>query len=203
MMVEILAILASMAAIFSMRVERYLVHKRRERKSRLRAFKTLSVTETAFLPRPQLGALDLGAGEFNFGDAKNARVRNAWKEYLDQLACYPKEKSTADEQRKWKEKTDELMLEILFVMAEALHYDFGKVHTQRADDPPEGPSGGDFGLDFMRRSLVKLFLGNVSVPIEIRAPEKAGEKISSEERLNQLLIDHFEKNRPIRVIIES
>jgi hypothetical protein len=202
-MVEILAILASMAAVLSMRVERYLVHKREERKSRLRAFKTLSVTEAAALPPPRLGVLNLDDGQFNIEEAKSARVRNAWKEYLDQLACYPQEKSTEDEQRKWKEKTDGLLLEILFAMAEALHYDFGKVHARRAVYSPEGPSNGDFGLDFIRRSLAKLFLGNTWISIEIRDPAKGGGKVSSEERLRRLLIEHFEENRPIRVIIES
>jgi hypothetical protein len=203
-MVEIIAVIASMAAILSMRVERYQVHKREERRSRLRAFKTLTVGEEAVPSAPQrLGILDSRDGELDPGDGQNPRVRNAWKEYLDQLACYPRENSGEDEQKKWKEKTDELLLEILLGMAEALHYDFGKIHAQKAGYVPDGSRRSDGGLDFIRSSLVRLFVGNLSVPIEIRATAKGGEKVSSEKTLCRLLIEHFEENKPLRVIMES
>jgi hypothetical protein len=60
----------------------------------------------------------------------------------------------------------------------------------------------EFEQDFIHRGMVNLLLGKSSIPIEIRTSTEPGE-ISSEERLRQLLIEHYEGNKPIRVIIES
>jgi hypothetical protein len=203
-MLEIFTIVAILVGpILAVQVERYLSRKREDRERRLRVFKTLMLTRAAVLSPAHVEALNSIDIEFKSENEKDKKVRNAWKEYLDQLAHYPKEKPSEDDQKRWKERTDELLVELLYVMAEAVNYDFDKTHIKRAAYTPVRYSDMEFEQDFIRRSLVKMFLGDASIPIQIKVPSGTDGPISSEERLRKLLIEHYEGNKPIRVIIET
>ena len=203
-MLGVLTIIAIIIGpILAIQIEKFLSRKREERERRLRVFKTLMVTRAAVLSPAHVEALNSIDIEFNSVDDKDKKVRNAWKEYLDQLAHYPKEKTSEDDQKRWKEKTDELLVELLYVMSKAVDYDFDKTYIKRTAYTPVRYSDVELEQDFIRRSMVKLFLGDTSIPIEIRVPSAADGEVSSEERLRQLLIEHYEGNKPIRVIIEG
>ena len=87
-------------------------------------------------------------------------------------------------------------------MSKAVGYDFDKTYIKRTAYAPIKYSDIEFEQDFIRRSLVKIFLGVSSIQIKIITPSGTSE-ISSEEKLRQLLIQHYEGNKPIRVIIEE
>ena len=203
-MVEILTIIAIiLGPIFAVQIERFLARRRDEKERRLRVFKTLMVTRGAVLSPAHVEALNSIDIEFNSNDQKDERVRNSWKAYLDQLAHYPKDKATEDDQKRWKERTDELLVELLYEMSKALGYTFDKTHIKRTAYTPVRYSDVEFEHDIIRRSLVKLFLGNGSIPIEIRSPTTQGDQPTSEEHLRRLLIEHYEGNKPIKVVIED
>lgn len=203
-MIEMLTIIAIiLGPILAVQTERYLARRREEKERRLRVFKTLMVTRGAVLSLSHVEALNSIDIEFDSDDQKNEKVRNSWKEYLDQLAHYPKDKATENDQKRWKEKTDELLVELLHVMSKALGYTFDKTHIKRTGYTPVRYSDVEFEQDFIRRSLVKLFLGDNSLPIEIRTPPTEDGQISSEEHLRRLLIEYYEENKPIKVVIEN
>ena len=86
-------------------------------------------------------------------------------------------------------------------MAKAVGYNFDKTYIKRTAYSPVRYADIGFEQDFIRRSLIQVFLGNKSLPIEIRATSGSDGKLSSEERLRQLLIEHYEGEKPIKVII--
>lgn len=200
---EILTILAIIVGpVFAIQVEKYLDRRRQEVDRRMRVFKTLMVTRGAVLSPAHVEALNSIDIEFDSAKENDKNVRTAWKAYLDQLGNYPKEAATEDDQKRWKEKTDELLVELLHEMSKALNYDFDKTYIKRTAYTPVRYSDMEFEQDFIRRSMVKLFLGNASIPIEIRTSIQAGEgEATSEERLRKLLIEHYEGQKPIKVEI--
>lgn len=161
------------------------------------------VTRAAVLSPAHIEALNSIDIEFSSENEKDVDVSNAWKAYLDQLAHFPNEKGASEEDKKrWKERTDELLVELLYVMAKAVNYKFDKTYIKRTAYTPVRYSDVESEQDFIRRGMVNLFLGKSAIPIELRTSTTSGE-VSSEERLRQLLIEHYEGNKPIRVIIEG
>lgn len=199
--VEILTIIAIIIGpILAIQAQKYLERKREERERRLRVFKTLMVTRGTGLSPLHVEALNSIDIEFNSESEDDKKVRNAWKAYLDELNHFPKEGKDEDKKR-WSENIESLLADLLSVMSKAVGYDFDKTYIKRAAYTPIKYSDIEFEHDFIRRSLVKLFFGETSIPIEIKAPSVTG--ISSEEKLRKLLIEHYEGNKPIRVIIEE
>lgn len=170
-MVEVLTIIAIIIGpVIAIQIERFLARRREEKGRRLHVFKTLMVTRGTVLSPAHVEALNSIDIEFNSNDKQDEKVRNAWKEYLDQLAHYPKEKPTEDDHKRWKEKTDELLVELLYIMSRAVEYKFDKTYIKRTAYTPVRYSDVEFEQDVIRRSLVKIFLGDGSLPIEIRTP---------------------------------
>ncbi len=136
---------------------------------------------------------------------KDRKIRDAWKIYHDHLYSTPPDLANPDYDvllSRWTEKSNDLLTDLLYEMAIDLGYDFDKVHLKKGAYYPKGYGDLELEQNFIRRSLVSLFLGNKSLPIEIKSSSGDGE-ISSEERLRQLLIEHYEGNKPIRVILDN
>lgn len=203
-MIELLTIIAIIVGpIAAIQADKYLERRRDEKERRLRVFRTLMLTRGSVLSPAHVEALNSIDLEFCSDDTKDRSVRDAWKQYLDQLAHHPGEKASDDEQKRWREKNEELLTELLFAMAKAVGYDFDKTHIKRTAYTPVRYFDVEVEQDFIRRSMVKLFLGGAAIPIEIRTPATGSGELSSEERLRQLLIKHYEGGKPIKVIIEK
>lgn len=201
-MMEIITVIAIIAGpVLAIQAQKLLERKREDRDRRLRIFKTLMVTRGTVLSPAHVEALNSIDIEFNSGSEKDKNVRVAWKAYLDHLDHYPKE-GAEDDQKRWKEQTDSLLVELLFEMSKAVGYGFDKTYIKRAAYIPVRYADVELELDFIRRSFVKLFTGDAAIPIQIRIPANTS-GVSSEERLRQLMIEHYEGNKPLRVIIEA
>ena len=177
----------------------------RERKNRKKyVFKSLMATRgTALSPR-HVEALNMIDLEFSVKKPKEKKVVDGWKIYRDHLNSLkihsdPEYKARLE---RWTDKSNELLADLLFEMAKAVGYDFDKVHLKKGSYTPQGHADFEFEQNFIRRSLVQLFLNEAKIPVQIVAPPDAT-GISSEERLRQLLIKHYEGGKPIRVIIEE
>ena len=88
-------------------------------------------------------------------------------------------------------------------MAKAVGYEFDKTYIRRTAYTPARYVDLEFDQEFIRKSMVNLFLGNAAIPIIIKRPPGEEGTVSSEERVRQLLIEHYEGNKPIRVVIEN
>lgn len=68
-----------------------------------------------------------------------------------------------------------MLTDLLYEMAKVLDYDFDKVHLKRGAYIPQGHVDIELEQNFIRRSLVDLFLGGKSIPINIVNPPEQTE----------------------------
>jgi hypothetical protein len=198
---EILTIIAIIVGpLLAIQVQKFLERRREDRERRLRVFKALMVTRGTVLSPLHVEALNSIDIEFTSNNEKDKNVRATWKAYLDELTHFPKE-GQDDDRKRWAENINSLLVELLSSMSKAVGYDFDKTDIKRTAYTPIKYSDIELEQDFIRKSLVKLFIGGISIPIKIITP--SGSEMSSEEKLRRLLIEHYEGNKPIRVIIEE
>jgi hypothetical protein len=87
----------------------------------------------------------------------------------------------------WSNKTNDLLVDLLYEISLVLGYDFDKAHIKRGVYVPQGHNQVDRQQAFIRDAIVDLFLGNISFPIEIKnypvTPEtQANQNLFSEEK---------------------
>lgn len=164
---EILTIIAIVAGpILAIQAQKYLERKREEKERRLKVFKTLMVTRAAGLSPMHVEALNSIDIEFNSNSKDDKDIRDAWKAYLDELVHYPKD-GQVDDKKRWGDKIEQLLIDLLSVMSNAVGYDFDKTYIKRTAYTPIKYQDVESEQDFIRRSLVNLFLGKSSIPITI------------------------------------
>lgn len=205
---ELLTIIAILAGpIIALRLQARLDKAKADRERRLRVFKTLMVTRGSVLSPAHVEALNSIDIEFNAATKEDKAVRESWKVYLDHLGSRVADSGASPDDQKranerWNEKTQDFLTELLYVMSHAVGYDFDKIYIKRTAYNPVRYADIEVENDFIRRSLVEIFFGSKSLPIELRsAPRKNEEGESSEEHLRRLLIEHYEGGKPIKVVI--
>lgn len=187
--------------LIALRLQTLLSRRREARDRRLGIFRTLMVTRGSVLSPHHVEALNSIDLEFNAENAKDKSVREGWKAYLDHLGQKLEDNASENDQKRWNEKTQELLVELLHAMSQAVGHDFDKTYIKRTAYIPIRYGNVELEQDFIRRSMVELFLGTKSVPIEIRPAVRREGGESSEEHLRRLLIDHYEGGKPIKVIL--
>lgn len=106
---------------------------------------------------------------------KDKKITDAWKLLLDNLANYPKYTNDNEYQAKLRtcaEKSVELSTDLLYEMSKLLGYNFDKVLLKRGCYIPKGHGDIENEKNFIRRSLVELFLGGKTLPITIVEKQK-------------------------------
>lgn len=199
----IVAVLAG--PILAVQVQKLIESWRESKLRKNNIFKTLMATRGRTLSPIHVEALNMIDLEFSSGKPKDKMVVDAWKIYRDHLNSLKVDRGDRDysfKLERWTDKANDLLADLLAAMAKVVGYDFDKVHLKKGSYTPQGYVDIEFEQDFIRKSMVKLFLNDAKIPIQIITPSDTTE-ISSEERLRQLLIEHYEGNKPIRVIIEE
>lgn len=148
--------------IAAVQIDRYLERKKEKQNSRLIIFRALMATRKSILSVDHVRALNLIDVEF-YGEKD---VVDAWKEYLDQL-CVPRgtepEGSSA-----WRNKCDDLLVELLFKMAKCLDFVFDKTHIRRNAYIPMGHEEVEIELRNIRKEFLKLLSGEKSLPVDVK-----------------------------------
>lgn len=156
--------------ILAIQVEKRLEKKRQEKERRLGVFKVLMVTRGSVLSQAHVQALNSIDIEFNSDDERDKNVRNAWKAYLDQLNHFPNDGNEEDKKR-WNERVNELLVELLTVMSVAVGYDFDRIYINRAAYVPQKYGETDIELDVIRKAFVQVLVGKASIPIRVVQPD--------------------------------
>ncbi len=160
----ILAII--IAPILAVRIQKFMDRRKEEKERKMHVFRTLMATRAAPLSPLHVEALNMIDIVFH----KEKRIVDAWKLLLDNFANYPKDPKDPNYQTKLAtsaDKSSELLTDLLYEMAKSLNYDFDKVHLKRGAYIPQGHADFELEQNFIRRSLVQLFLGQKSLPINI------------------------------------
>jgi len=117
--------------------------------------------------------------EFSREKPKENKVLESWKEYLDHLNNQKVDHNDPDYNIKmdiWTTRTNDLLADLLYEMAQALNYHFDKAHLKKGSYTPRGHADIELEQNYLRRSLVGLFLGEKSIPVNLVEQKKETEE---------------------------
>lgn len=146
--------------IIAIQLTRYLDNRRETRERKLQVFKILMATRAYTISPDHVGALNRIDLEFDIKDIKEKAVVDAWKAYLDLLNNY---QSIPFEQ--WAIKRVDLLIELLYNMAQVLDYDFDKTHIKNSCYAPIAHENIENEQQIMRKGLIEVLEGKRSIPI--------------------------------------
>ena len=164
---DVLIILATLTSpVIAVQVQKWLERRREGRAGKLWIFRTLMATRAARIAPQHVEALNMIDVEFYGGKRSNKRVREAWKEYFEQLHARSKDPT---EQKLIFQRQEDLFINLLYEMALAVGFDFDKTHIRTHIYSPVGHGEIELDQTVIRRGLAQVFLGQRSIPMVITA----------------------------------
>lgn len=160
----ILAII--MAPIFALQIQKFIEDRKEIKTRKMQIFRALMATRATPLYPEHVEALNMIDIEF----FRNRKITEAWKLLLDHFANYPKDTKDPNYQttlNSCMEKSNDLLVDLLYEMGQSLNYIFDKVHLKRGAYIPKGHADYILDQEFIRRSLVGVLLGHIPIPIKV------------------------------------
>ncbi|MBX7153397.1 MAG: DUF6680 family protein [Candidatus Kapaibacterium sp.] len=158
----IMIIAVLVGPIAAVQIQKFLEIKRQIKERKLLIFKALMGTRTARVSVEHVQALNLI--DIEFVETKDKKVRECWKMYNDHL------NSPSPELQSWVDKSNELLIELLFEMSKSLGYSFDKVDIKNGAYSPVSHGNMDEEVTKIRKGLADVFSGVSAIPIEIKNP---------------------------------
>lgn len=167
-----LIILATLLSPFiAVQSQKWIEDARRKGDAQQHVFEVLMATRATRLAPEHVNALnridiDFG-GHSRRQSAKEREVINSWRLYADQLNLALPENPEPAQLEVWLQRGDDLFIELLFAMSEALGYSFDRVQLRRAVYRPRGHTLIELRQDIIQRGLADIFSGNASFPMSV------------------------------------
>lgn len=148
--------------ILAVQAQKWLERGREIKNQRLRVFKTLMATRAINLSLSHVEAINAVPLEF-YGDTSELKAINSkWKVYYEHLL------KPALSTPNWEERRQEILYELLILMSRHLSYDFDEVEIKKIYSP-QGHAALESDQEVIRRGLVGLFKGSISLPVSLKA----------------------------------
>jgi hypothetical protein len=98
--------------------------------------------------------------EFSGTREEEKAVVEAWKLYCDHL-------NTRDEDpARWGIRSNELLVDLLYLMSRSLGYEFDKVHLKRGIYSPQAHGDEIMYQQLARKAVLEILSGNRAIPIQ-------------------------------------
>ena len=185
--------------ILAVHIQKILDSWNDDKRRMIKVFKDLMTTRAAALSYQHVSSLNMVGLEFK--GRKYSKVINAWKVYIDHLNSFPNEDESLA--KIWGEKQNDLLSDLLYEMGASLGFDFDKVHIKKAGYIPKAYADREQEEDFIRKSLVGMFLGKKSLPMSLESFPYDSEAIERQKELQELIKEHYEGKRVVKVKIEN
>lgn len=185
--------------ILAVHIQKVLDKWNDEKRRREQVFKDLMTTRAATLSYQHVSALNMVGLEFN--GRKYSKVVNAWRVYLDHLNSFPNEDESLVSL--WSDKRNDLLSDLLYEMGSSLGFEFDKVHIKKAGYIPKAYADKEMEDDFIRRSMVEVFLGEKSIPLRVLSIPYDADGAILQKELQNLIKEHYEGNRTVKVEIQN
>lgn len=183
----ILAIIS--APIAALSIQSRLDERKSARIRHLDIFKTLMATRASNLSPDHIKALNMIDIEF-YGDKKYKKIRESWRAYLHARTQSPA--STEAEQIQFSKDCESTLTDLLVAMGDALGYDFDSTHIRQSIYKPQGHVTEENYQLFMRTQLVKLFSGELSLPMDVKSLPISPQEDQEQKKIRSLLIKYLE-----------
>ena len=158
---DALMILAVLLAPFvAVQVQKWLEFGRERRSRKMDVFRTLMTTRANPVSLPHVQALNMIDIEFSGTGQEAKAVVEAWKLYHDHL-------NTPDEDTsRWRNRSGELLVDLLYLMSRSLGYEFDKVQLKRGIYSPQAHGDEIMYQQLARRAVLDILRGNRAIPIQ-------------------------------------
>lgn len=185
----VMVVAVLLGPIIAIQTEKYLHRLRERRQRKLEVFRTLMANRAAGLSPAHVEALNRIDIEF-YGERN---ITDAWKSYLDHL----NDRSMTPEA--WSTRTQDLLAELLYAMAQSLGYQFDRVHIKRAAYYPQGY--GDIEQDQMiiRKGIAAVLKGEKPLPMEVTSLPMFEQEAQEQAELRKLMIQSYKGQLPLEV----
>ena len=109
---------------------------------------------------------------------RHRNVLEAWKKYFDLFVMHPKP-STDSEWKVWSDKGDDLLVTLLYRMAEILDYHFDEVTLKRNIYVPVAHNEMEIESNIIRKGFFEVFTGQRKFPIDLHIPSEVLETLQA------------------------
>jgi hypothetical protein len=127
----------------------------------------------------------------------NKKIVDPWKEYLNYLSTQgiPPEV--------WGQKRTDLFVDLLVEMAVFLGYNFNRVEISREVYWPSGHARIEADQQIIREGMAKLFRGEFSIPVDVKAFPAEARALEEQEDLRRLLLKWLRGEQSVKVDLNS
>jgi len=155
-----------LAPLLAIQTQKYIENSREKKARKMKIFRTLMATRGNPLSPQHVEALNMIDIEFY----KNQKIVDKWELLLENYLNFPKDPNDSNFQSRLDScvtKSNELLTDLLYEMAESLNYSLDAIYLRRGMDIPKGHADILADQEIIRRSLVNVLLGQAPIPIKI------------------------------------
>jgi len=150
----------------AVQIQKLIEWQGEQKKRKKLTFFTLMATRAAILSPQHVEALN--RIDIDFYD--NEKVKQAWKTLLDNFEHCPQDVNNPNYSTlvsQWSNKSEDLLVDLLYEMAISLKYKFDKVHLKRKVYMPKGHVDFENENLEMRKAILGILRGKDSIPIRV------------------------------------
>jgi len=156
--------------ILAVQTQKWLERDRGIKNQRLRVFKTLMATRAANISHSHVEAINAVPVEFYGKSLELKDINSKWKVYFEFLT------KQIEWSPSWEERRQELLYELLLLMSKFLNYDFDEVEIKKVY-APKGHFALESDQEIIRRGIVALLRGDISLPVSLKESTNKSESI--------------------------
>ena len=179
--------------ILAVQAQKWLERGREIKQRRAWIFRTLMATRATNLSQAHVEALNAIPIEFYGKSTKLKEIINAWKAYLAHLG----QGSTATEV--WSAKREDLLVDLLHLMAEYLGYDFNRVEISKEVYSPQGHAQIESDQEIIRKGLAGILSGKVPFPMEVTKFPIDPAALQEQKLLRELLLNWLKGQQSVKI----
>lgn len=183
---------AIMGPVLAIQVQKVIERIQEKKNAKLWVFRQLMATRAAKLSREHCQALNMI--DVAFYDEKP--IREAWKALFDSFC-----RKTADqtEDRIIHEEREKLLVDLLYVMAKSLGYDFDRTDIKNQAYVPQAHGDVEMQSDFIRHTLAKMLHDDGAFRLKVvELPAEDDSQRKFREALTELYLSG--KPWPVRIV---
>ena len=182
-----------LSPLIALQVSRRLDDQKERRQRKRWVFYTLMATRNARVSHDHVRALNSIDIEFT----KEKPVTLAWKAYLDHL------NDKSQEMGVWGARMDDLFVDLLYSMSQALKFDFDKTHLKRGIYSPQAHGEDELDAMVIRKALVAIAKGERGLRVDLSEITETPEEEAIAEAATKAVREVLSGERPLRVKVEK
>lgn len=180
--------------VLAVQAQKWVESFREKRARRLTIFRTLMATRAQNLSAAHVEALNAVPIDFY----KDKKVMDAWEEYFMHLSS-----TQIDTDPTWGPRRVDLFVRLLAVIGSRVDYQFNVAEMNRIYFP-NAHSDLDEQQNFVRKAVVELLKGDISLPVVIKSAPSSPEAVALQAELTAKMSKAYNEDGSLKVaIVES